>query len=301
MAWDIGGAGVLPNIIGGPQDIETIGISNDESATNAMAGTASGVAAWPPTNIANATIALTANSTVHYVVEACLAMEEYDLMDANFSYGPPTNVLKSGEQYLGLWAPNLYLFLESNEGSDIICSGKDAGATVPGGIMVRKAFGEENGEIVAKVLAAWLRGIEFIKDEANRAKVLQYMKEFYDIYNVTISDAAMEEEIALRPIFTLEEQLVMMDRSDGPSIVDRWFSGVSAFMFNAGVLAEDPAPETFITDTYMQMVKDDDQLRLFALRENATNTDPTSAATSTRSMWMLASMTGTILVATSFV
>jgi hypothetical protein len=72
-------------------------------------------------------------------------------------------------------------------------------------------------------------------------------------------------------------------------------------MFNAGVLAEDPAPETFITDTYMQMVKDDDQLRLFALRENATNTDPTSAATSTRSMWMLASMTGTILVATSFV
>jgi hypothetical protein len=47
-------------------------------------------------------------------------------------------------------------------------------------------------------LAAWLRGIEFIKDEENGASLLQYMKEVYDIYIVSISDAAMEEEIALR-------------------------------------------------------------------------------------------------------
>ncbi len=299
MTWDIGGAGVVPNIIGGPQDIQTIGISNDESATNAMAGTADGVAAWPPTNISDTIIALTANSTVHYAVEACLAKEGLDATSANYSFGAPADVLASGDDYLGLWAPNLYLFLESNEGSEVVCSGADAGATVPGGIMVRKAFGEENSETVAKVLAAWLRGIEFIKAPENRAQVLEYMKEFYAIYNVSISDAAMEQEIDLRPIFTLEEQLDLMDRSDGASTVDDWFAGVSAFMSNAGVLSQDPAPETYITDVYMQMVASDDDLRLFALRENATGTDPTSAAVSaTSSTWMLASMAGAMFVAT---
>lgn len=306
MTWDIGGAGVVPNIIGGPQDIETIGISNDESASNAMVGTAAGTAAWPPMSIADTPISLTANSTVHYAVEACLAKEGFNVTEANFTFAAPVDVLadlESGTEYGGLWAPRLYLFLEGNEGSSIVCSGADAGATVPGGIMVRKDYGESNGETVAKVLAAWLRGIEFIKNEENRAQVLEYMKEFYAIYNVSISDGAMAKEIDTRPIFGLDEQLSMMKRESGPSTVDEWYRGVSDFMFNAGVLAEDPAPDTYITSKYMQMVADDDSLRLFALREaeagNMTNTTTTSAGF-TASNWMFPIVSGAAVVAMGF-
>ena len=32
--WDFGVAGVVPNIIAGPQGIATVGISNDESSAN---------------------------------------------------------------------------------------------------------------------------------------------------------------------------------------------------------------------------------------------------------------------------
>lgn len=304
MTWDIGGAGVVPNILGGPQDIETIGISNDESATNALAGTAAGVAAWPPMSIADTPIALTANSTVHYAVEACLAKEEFNLTEANFTFGSPAEVLDAlanGTDYGGLWAPNLYLFLESSEGSEVVCSGADARAIVPGGIMVRKEFGEENGETVAKVLAAWLRGIEFMKDEDNREQVLTYMKEFYAIYNVSISDAAMEKEIDERPIFGLDEQLSMMEREGGPSTVDDWFAGVSEFMFNAGVLAENPEPESYITSKYMELVASDTELRLFALREDATNmtnTTTTSGATfGAASKWMYPMAIGSMVIA----
>lgn len=302
-AWDIGGAGVVPNIIGGPQGIETIGISNDESATNAMVGTAAGVAAWPPMNIAEYPIALTANSTVHYAVEACLAKQGYDVMDANFTFGAPAEVLAALEnetEYGGLWAPNLYLFLESSEGSGIVCSGADAGATVPGGIMVRKEFGEENGETVAKVLAAWLRGIEFINDETNRAQVLTYMKDFYASFNVTISDAAMEEEIDKRPIFGLDEQLFKMDRSNGPSTVDEWYQGVSDFMFNTGVLAEDPLAESYISRKYMEMVANNTELRLFALRAKDDNTTDTTSAGFTAFKWMYPVVSGAMVVAMGF-
>ena len=265
-----------------------------------MVGTADGVANWPPASITDIPITLTANSTVQYVVETCLANQGYNVSEADFQFALPDDVLaalKNGTDYGGLWAPNLYLFLESSEGSGVVCSGKDAGATVPGGIMVRKKFGDANGETVAKALAAWLRGIEFIKDESNREQVLTYMKEYYAIYNVSISDETMGQEIDSRPIFGLDEQLFNMKRQgDANSTVDTWYSGVSNYMFLSGILDEDPLPETYITDKYMQMVANDTELRLFALRENST--EVSSSPATTRSKLIYSAMSGIVFVAT---
>jgi hypothetical protein len=72
---------------------------------------------------------------------------------------------------------------------------------------------------------------------------------------------------------------------------------VSVFIFNSGILAEDTDPETYITDACMKMVAADDELRLFALRENATATgDPTSAATTSTKL-MCAIMAGVLILA----
>ena len=74
-AWDIGGAGVVPNILGWTKSIETIGISIDESATNALVANANGVADWPII-VASGTLGdevqliITPNSTGQFAAEA---------------------------------------------------------------------------------------------------------------------------------------------------------------------------------------------------------------------------------------
>jgi len=137
-------------------------------------------------------------------------------------------------------------------------------------------------------LAAWLRGIEFIKESSNRNQVLQYMKEFYASFNVTISDQAMESEIDLRPILGLDEQIFNIRRENGePSTVDRWYEGVSEFMFNAGVLMENVSVDSYITDKYMQMVANDTELRLFALRENKKSTGTSCSFSLTMGMSLI--------------
>jgi ABC-type nitrate/sulfonate/bicarbonate transport system substrate-binding protein len=89
-----------------------------------------------------------------------------------------------------------------------VCSGSDAGASVPGDIMVRKDFGDEDRETVSEVLAAWFRAIEFMKDGDD---------------NVSIFKKEIEKDIDLRPIFGLDEQFTLFDREDStPSTVDNW-------------------------------------------------------------------------------
>jgi NitT/TauT family transport system substrate-binding protein len=262
---------VVPNIIGGSQGIETIGISNDESATNALVATVAGLAAWPPASIADTPIALTANSTGQYAVEACLVSEGFDLMDTNFVFEEQSGVLDAladgSVEYGGLWAPNLYLFLESSPGSHIVCSGLTGGAIIPGGIMIRNEFIQtEFGQTTAlKALAAWMRGIEFIKNPDNRAQLLSYMETYYASYNVSISMSAMEQEIDLRPLYGLDEQLELMKRQNGaPSTVDGWYDKVSSFLLNNGVLTEIPEGSSYISDSYMAAIDADPELRAFA-------------------------------------
>jgi NitT/TauT family transport system substrate-binding protein len=309
-AWDIGAGGVVPNIIGGLNDIETIGISNDESETNALVGTA----AWPPSPDTNVTITVTPNSTAHFVVAECLVKD--GLNSSLLTFDDPASVLEALTpdanglttfNYGGLWAPDLYLFLENTPGSAVLCSGRDVGVTVPGGIMVRKAFGEENSKTVAKVLAAWFRAIEFMKDGANRAQVLSYMETYYAIYNVSISQAAMEKEIDLRPIHALDEQLYLFKRENVNSTVDIWYRDVGLFMEEAGAIQANPDPESYITDKYLQLVREDSNLRAFALGQDPDATPslaapptvaPTSEAVDVRTSYQLVS--GTLIVVFAF-
>ena len=137
--------------------------------------------------------------------------------------------------------------------------------------MVRKDFADGNLETVKKTLAAWMRGIGWIKNPENRDAVIENMADFYATFGIELSQSAMEQEIDTRPLFDLEEQLEIMDRGDddsGTSTLDIWFNGVAEFMFAGGVIPEIPASNAYISDEYMQAVYDDDELREFALAEN---------------------------------
>ena len=216
--------------------IDTIGISNDESAANALVGTNDGT--WPLESIDSVSFLVSPFSTGQYAVEACIEQAGFDAASATYegftSQGDILNKLanQSMPMYSGLWAPNTYRLLESETPAQILCTGQDASAIIPGAMIVNEAFATDNPDVVAKVLAGWLRGIEFIKKADNRERVIEYIEEFYGKYDVSISKAAMELEIDTRPLYGLEEQVTIM-ASDAKT----WFTDVATFLEANGQLA----------------------------------------------------------------
>jgi NitT/TauT family transport system substrate-binding protein len=174
--------------------------------------------------------------------------------------------MSSGNADLGgLWAPNIYT-LEEKAGAKLICSGRDAGAIVPGAIIARQEYAKEQPQNVAKYLAVYLRAQKW--SLAHRKEAIAMMKKFYDQGGVTISEAAMNKEFDTRPVFDLAGQLKIMNRSGGASDVDKWMTNIGEFMKANGTFAEVPAAKGYITDEYMRMVDRDPKLKEFANKAN---------------------------------
>ena len=273
-AWDIGASGTVPCILGALEEpqIQTIGISNDESAANALVGNAEGIALYDMLDLSteDVTIAITPNSTGQYAVEECLRSkgQEIQWMDEHFVFGQQDEVLnhlETGDASFGsLWAPNTYSAEENIAGASVLCTGEDVGATIPGGIIVRKDFGTENLATVKKVLAAWMRGIGFILNENNRMQSVDYLREFYAINDVVISDAALEEEFNSRPIYGLDGQVTMLN--DG--VIATIFNNVVTFMATQGVIESAPPTDSYIDSSYMIALSNDPQLSDYAKKDD---------------------------------
>lgn len=268
--WDVGGTGSVPAILGAARlGLLTIGLTNDESATNALMATADEAEKLraEPGAIAGQSILLTTNSTADYAVRACLAKWNVDpagVTFVNLQQAQIITALVSGNGALaGVWAPNTYT-LSEKLGAETLCSGADAGAIVPGALVVRPDFAKEHPEEVAKFLAVFLRAVNWAK--ANRDEAVEMLKDFYSEGGVEISDEAAVSEFEIRPTFTLDEQLALLDRAAGPAKVDGWLGGIASFMAEVGTLQEAPEAADFVDPSYMKMVADDAELAAFARR-----------------------------------
>lgn len=247
----------------------TIGLTNDESVGNALL--ASGAKAdgflKNPASIKGQTIVLTANSTGDYAVQSCLSkwgLKKADVTIKSMGQAEIISAMSSNNADLGgLWAPNIYT-LEEKAGARVICSGKDAGAIVPGALIVRADYAKEQPQNVAKFLAIYLRTWKWMG--AHPAEAIAMMKKFYEIGGVTISEASMKKEFDTRPVYDLAGQLRIMNRGGGNSDVDGWMTKIADFMKSAGTLPEAPAAGKYITDQYMKMVEQDPKLKQFANR-----------------------------------
>jgi NitT/TauT family transport system substrate-binding protein len=273
-SWDIGGTGSVPAVLGAARSgLSMIGISNDESKGNALMASASKYDSVKadPKSMKGQKILLTTNSTGDYAVRSCLkkyGLANTDVQFVNLGQAQIISAISSNNgDLVGVWAPNIYT-LEEKVGAKIVCSGADAGAIVPGALVVRTEYAQEHPDLVAKALAVYLRAWGWIKENPREAREL--MKKFYADGGVEISAKAMDEEFGTRPIFLLDDQLKILDRSNGASEVDDWMGKIGTFMTDVGTLSRAPATKDFITEKYMRMVSDDPKLKVFATEFGAT-------------------------------
>ena len=262
--------GSVPAVLGAARyNLLTIGMTNDESVGNALLATGAKADGFikNPQSIKGQTIVLTANSTGDYAVQSCLAkwgLKKTDVTIKSMGQAEIISAMSSNNADLGgLWAPNIYT-VEEKIGAKVICSGKDAGAIVPGAIVVRADYAREQPQNVAKYLAVYLRTWKWMN--AHRAEAVAMMKKFYEIGGVTISEASMRKEFDTRPVFDLAGQLKIMSRAGGTSEVDKWMNQIGEFMKGTGSLPEVPAAARYITDEYLKMVDSDPKLKAFANR-----------------------------------
>ena len=267
-SWDVGGTGSVPAVLGHVRfGIKTIGLTNDESAGNALLvrKELADKITKDPGSMRGQTILLTANSTGDYAVQSCLkkyGLSKSDVTIKNMGQAEIISAVSSNNADLaGLWAPNIYT-LEEKAGAKVLCSGKEGGVVVPGALIARGEYAEQNPEQVAKFLAVYLRAWKWMS--ANKPAAIEMMKKFYAQGGVSISDASMKKEFDTRPTFDLAQQLARMDRTRGNSDVDSWFSQIAIFMRGTGAIQTIPLSNDFVTDSFMKRVQADPKLREFA-------------------------------------
>lgn len=271
-SWDVGGTGSPPAVLGSQRyEIMTIGITNDESATNAVMARKDNIAAIranPAKEIKGQQILLSPNSTGEYTTTACLqkwGLQRSDVTIVPLAPAQLVSAYSGGNGLLaGTWAPNTYT-LNEQIGAEILCSGKDAGAMVPGALITRRDFAKQNPEVVAKFVAVYLRAVSY--EKSNRAEFMSYLRKFFEANGIKLKDSYLVTEME-RPIYRLDEQLKLFSRSAGKSSVDAWFEALAGYLKSVGTIQEVPDPKSYITDEYLQFVNKSPTLRQFATRTN---------------------------------
>jgi ABC-type nitrate/sulfonate/bicarbonate transport system substrate-binding protein len=267
-SWDVGGTGSVPAVLGAARSgLLTIGITNDESKANVLTVRGEKFEAFKasPQSLKGQRILLTTNSTGDYAVRSCLRKYNVAFGDVQFVNLGQAQIISAitsnNGDVAGVWAPNNYT-LEEKAGAKTLCTGADAGAIVPGALIVRAEYAKDNPKNVAAYLAVYLRSWAWAK--ANPKEAREMTKKFYAQGGVEISDKAIEQEFALRPVFLLDEQLRIMDRAKGSSEVDKWLGDIAKFMVEVGTLPQAPDVKAFVTDEYLKMVASDPKLKAFA-------------------------------------
>jgi NitT/TauT family transport system substrate-binding protein len=185
-----------------------------------------------------------------------------DVKVVNLGQAQIISAISSGNGDLaGVWAPNNYT-LEDKTGAKTLCTGKDAGAIIPGALVARADFAQEHPDLVARYLAVYVRTVKWMR--ANRAETVKMMQKFYQQGGVILPDKYLEVEIDTRPMYDLDQQVKIMNRGNGASEVDTWMTKIAEFMKSVGTISDVPKASGYVDPKYMKMVADDPKLRAFA-------------------------------------
>jgi sulfonate transport system substrate-binding protein len=275
-SWDVGYTGAVPAVLGAARfDLHTFAFSDDQSATNGIwvNGPQAAAIVANPASLRGQTIFLTANSTVDLAVRACIqrfGLGRGDVTLRSMGQAEIIAAMSSGSANLGgLWAPNIYT-VEERAGARAMCSGRDVNVLIPGNMVVRADWARDNPELLARFLAVYLRAQRWLA--ADRPRAIAAMKRHYDAGGVSISEAAMNREFELRPMYDLAGQLALFGRTGNtPSRAGATMDAIAAFMKEVGSLRADealPNSNTYVTDAALRRIDADARLKAFANMSN---------------------------------
>ena len=268
--WDVGCSGASVIMAGLRYGSYVIGISNDESETNdlwvrpdsPLLKTKGANPAYPEiygtaADWKNKKILVTTMSTGHYALNATLERLGLTDKDVNLVQVEPGQALaafSAGEgDIVQLWAPGSYI-AEAN-GWVKVTSGRRAGIKIPGWIYVRKDFADKNPELVVDWLDLYFRGVDLERqDHVQGSKWL--LRFFTEYCGLELTKEQVDRELALRPLFTVEEEVEMLSNPDKAS---KWLIETADFLAAQGRLNEKEmtklkAANGFVEPKFMRML-----------------------------------------------
>jgi NitT/TauT family transport system substrate-binding protein/sulfonate transport system substrate-binding protein len=273
--WGIGALGGTPAVVGAARyGTKIIAIGNDESMANVVLVRPDSpimkVKGWNPKHpnvygspelIKGKTIICTTVSSGHFVLNQWLkvfGLQDKDVVIKNMD---PFQCVAAFEAGIGdivtLWAPHMYVGIE--KGWKVAGDIKDSGGGLPIVVIADPDYLAKNEEHVVKWLKLYGRGIDMLKKTSTAELVPMYKKFMKDFCGLEMTDAMCKMDLESHPVFTLEEQIKMMNGS--PSVVEAWELGVLDFFTSQGKLKKEDAAKVvgadgklnFITDKYLKL------------------------------------------------
>lgn len=261
--WDVGAYGTVPTLMAGLRyGAYLIGISNDESETNdiwvkpdsPLLKTKGFNPEYPeiygtPDDWKGKKILASTVSTGHYALSAtlkALGLKDSDVEIIHMEQSQAIPAFEADQaDILQLWAP--YSYIAESKGWVKVSSGARAGATIPGGIVVRKDFADQHPELVVEWLDLYMRGVEYMdKDHAGATDWLY--KYFNDYCGLELDKELVAKEFELRPLFDVEEQIEILEN---PDKAKKWMGEVAQFFVDQGQLTPEEK-DKYINGNYIE-------------------------------------------------
>jgi NitT/TauT family transport system substrate-binding protein len=266
--WDVGVVGAVATVLGTAMaELRLVAVANDEAPGHVLVarGEDAALIAQPQT-LRGKQVFVTLNSAAELVLLGCIRrwnVRREDLTLVNLA--PPQIVtaftVGNGSAAL-LWSPYQYL-LADRVAVQPLCSGRDAGVMLPGGIVARAAFAREQPALLARFVAVYLRGIAW--QRANAAEAAALMGRFAEAGGTPLPSAALPPLLEANVNFVLDEQLRLFARTGNqPAPLERAFTTLATYLRNARAIRELPNPREVLSDATLRAIAADERLRTLA-------------------------------------
>jgi NitT/TauT family transport system substrate-binding protein/sulfonate transport system substrate-binding protein len=276
--WVVGGIGGVGMVLGALRhDAYEIGLLEDDSFTNVVfvrpdspiLKTKGFNKDYPdiygsPETVKGKSILVTTVSSVHYAMSSWLKALGLKDSDVVIKQMDQSSALTAFEKGIGdvvvLWAP--FCFKAQSLGWKKVSDIHMCKIAEPDVLIGDKEFCDKNPETVAKFLRVYFRAVNYVeKYRHSNPEILKVYQKYLNDYGmkITLEQAKMEFDSDANPLWSLQEQLKLLDSSKGESTAQKWQDLIAEFFTAQGRFTQDEfaqvSKKTYVTDKFLKLVK----------------------------------------------